>query len=73
VRWFETAAPGHIWHIANGWEADGALHVYAPVFRDYPPFMPIHTPAEPHTQFVHWRLDLASGRATLGCLMKRAG
>ena len=61
VRWFETALPGHIWHIANGWEADGALHVYAPVFRDYPPFMPIHTPAEPHSQFVHWRLDLGSG------------
>ncbi|MCZ8368447.1 MAG: carotenoid oxygenase family protein [Porphyrobacter sp.] len=61
VRWFETGLPGHIWHIANGWEADGAIHVYAPVFRDYPPFMPIHTPAEPHTQFVHWRLDLASG------------
>lgn len=61
VRWFETGLPGHIWHIANGWEADGALHIYAPVFRDYPPFMPIHTPAEPHTQFVHWRLDLASG------------
>lgn len=61
VRWFETARAGHIWHIANGWEADGALHVYAPVFRDYPAIMPIHTPAEPHSQFVHWRLDLASG------------
>ncbi len=64
VRWFETSAPGHIWHIANGWEADGACHIYAPVFRDYPPFMPIHTPAEPHSQFVHWRLDLASGAVT---------
>ncbi len=61
VRWFETGRPGHIWHIANGWEADGAVHVYAPVFRDYPPFMPIHTPAEPHSQFVHWKLDLADG------------
>jgi carotenoid cleavage dioxygenase len=61
IRWFETAAPGHIWHIANGWEAGGAVHVYAPVFRDYPPTIPIHTPAEPHAQFVHWRLDLATG------------
>jgi carotenoid cleavage dioxygenase len=61
VRWFETAAGGHIWHIANGWEKDGAVHIFAPVFRDYPAFIPIHTPAEPHSQFVHWRLDLASG------------
>lgn len=61
VRWFETAAAGHIWHIANGWEKDGAVHVYAPVFRSYPPFMPIHSPDEPHSQFVHWRLDLADG------------
>lgn len=61
VRWFETGHPGHIWHLANGWEADGAIHVYAPVFRDYPATIPIHTPAEPHAQFVHWRLDPASG------------
>lgn len=64
VRWFETAHPGHIWHIANGWQADGAMHVYAPVFRDYPATIPIHSPAEPHSQFVHWRLDLASGEVT---------
>lgn len=69
VRWFETAAPGHIWHIANGWEADGALHVYAPVFRDYPATIPIHTPAEPHAQFVHWRLDLATGAVTARVLL----
>lgn len=62
VRWFETAHPGHIWHIANGWETEGALHIYAPVFRDYPATIPIHSPAEPHSQFVHWQLDLASGR-----------
>lgn len=64
VRWFETEAPGHIWHIANGWEQDGAVHVYAPVFREYPPFMPIHSPDEPPSQFVHWRLDLASGQVS---------
>lgn len=64
VRWFETGSPGHIWHIANGWEADGAVHVYAPVFREYPATIPIHTPAEPHAQFVHWRLDLSSGAVT---------
>lgn len=61
VRWFETSAPGHIWHIANGWQADGAIHIYAPVFADYPATMPIHSPQEPHSRFVHWRLDLASG------------
>lgn len=64
VRWFETALPGHIWHIANGWEADGAVHVYAPVFSEYPATIPIHTLAEPHSRFVHWRLDLASGNVT---------
>lgn len=64
VRWFETAAPGHIWHIANGWEQDGAVHVYAPVFADYPATIPIHSPDEPHSRFMHWRLDLASGEVT---------
>jgi carotenoid cleavage dioxygenase len=64
VRWFETAAPGHIWHIANGWQQHGAIHLYAPVFRDYPSSIPIHTPAEPHTEFVYWRLDLASGKVS---------
>lgn len=64
VRWFETNHAGHIWHLANGWEADGAIHLYAPVFRDYPASIPIHTPAEPHAQFVHWRLDPASGAVT---------
>ena len=64
VRWFETPSPGHIWHIANGWEADGALHVYAPVFTHYPATIPIHSPDEPHSRFMHWRLDLASGQVT---------
>ncbi|MFN3991084.1 MAG: carotenoid oxygenase family protein [Erythrobacter sp.] len=64
VRWFETPAPGHIWHIANGWEADGAVHIYAPVFADYPATIPIHSPQEPHARFVHWRLDLASGEVS---------
>lgn len=61
VRWFETPAPGHIWHIANGWEEDGAVLIHAPVFRDYPATIPIHTPAEPHAVFARWRLDLATG------------
>ncbi len=69
VRWFETAAPGHIWHIANGWEADGAVHIYAPVFADYPATIPIHSPKEPHARFMHWRLDLASGKVTERVLM----
>ena len=64
VRWFETGAPGHIWHIANGWQQNGAIDVYAPVFRTYPSTVPIHTPAEPHAEFVHWRLDLSSGTVT---------
>ena len=63
-RWFETDLPGHIWHIANGWQDGDAIHLYAPVFRDYPATIPIHTPDEPHTQFVHWRLDLATGAVT---------
>lgn len=63
-RWFETDRPGHIWHIANGWAADGAIHLYAPVFRDYPTTIPIHTSAEPPSQFVHWRLDLTTGAVT---------
>lgn len=61
VRWFETDAPGHIWHIANGWQRDGAIHIYAPVFGDYPATIPIHSPDEPHSRFVHWRLDLSTG------------
>lgn len=61
VRWFDTGAPGHIWHIANGWEDEGIVHIYAPVFAEYPATIPIHSPQEPHSQFVHWQLDLASG------------
>lgn len=69
VRWFQTSAPGHIWHIANGWEQDGAVHVYAPVFGDYPASIPIHSPVEPHSRFMHWRLDLSSGAVTQRVLL----
>lgn len=61
VRWFETSAPGHIWHLANGWEVDGKILIHAPVFADYPETVPIHTPAEPHARLFRWELDLESG------------
>jgi carotenoid cleavage dioxygenase len=69
VRWFETARAGHIWHTVNGWEearADGGtdLVLVAPVFREYPPEVPIHTPLEPHATMTRFRLDLASGAVT---------
>jgi carotenoid cleavage dioxygenase len=69
VRWFETARAGHIWHTVNGWEeerADGGteLVLVAPVFREYPASVPIHTPLEPHATMMRFRLDLASGTVT---------
>ena len=61
VRWFTTSGPGHIWHIANGWEDGERIVIHAPVFADYPATVPIHTPAEPHARFTRWALDLATG------------
>ena len=66
VRWFETKSPGFIWHMINGWEvqdARGAQQVvlYAPVFKEYPDTMPIHSPLEPHSTVQKWVLDLRSG------------
>lgn len=62
VQWFQTAAPGHIWHIVNGWEENGCIHIIAPVFREYPSSIPIHTPVEPHADLLHYVLDLSEGR-----------
>jgi carotenoid cleavage dioxygenase len=67
IRWFETAQAGMVWHMVNAWEEvgpDGSPRIvlYAPVFRDYPPHVPIHTPDEPPAQLTRWVLDLASGQ-----------
>lgn len=64
VRWFETSSPGHIWHLANGWEVGEKILIHAPVFADYPATVPIHTPAEPHAQLTRWELDLITGTIT---------
>jgi len=61
VRWFETSAPGHIWHLANAWEVGEKILIHAPVFADYPATVPIHTPAEPHALLTRWELDLVTG------------
>ena len=62
VRWFETGAPGMVWHIVNGWEEEGRVVLYAPVFSEYPSDIPIHTPEEPPARLTRWVLDLESGR-----------
>ena len=67
VRWFETAAPGMVWHIVNGWEEAGPeggvrIVLFAPVFPEYPSNLPIHTPEEPPAHLTRWVLDLGSGR-----------
>ena len=65
LRWFETAQAGHIWHIVNGWEeGEQAIVIVAPVFRDYPADVPIHTPHEPPAELTRWRLDLVTGTVT---------
>ncbi len=73
VRWFETAEPGFIWHVANAWETsrDGVdrIVMYAPMFESYPADIPIHTPAEPHAKFRRWVLDLGSGAVTTEVLI----
>jgi carotenoid cleavage dioxygenase-like enzyme len=69
VRWFETDQPGHIWHVINAWEetrADGGTDIvlFAPVFRDYPATVPIHSSKEPHAYLQKYRLNLDSGEVT---------
>lgn len=66
VRWFETDEPGFIWHMVNGWEQVGddghkQIVVFAPMFKDYPTGVPIHSPDETHGKFHKWVLDLDSG------------
>jgi carotenoid 9,10(9',10')-cleavage dioxygenase 1 len=69
VTWFTTELPGHIWHTINAWEEtreDGGTDIvlHAPVFRDYPADVPIHSSKEPHTQFYVYRLNLDTGQVT---------
>lgn len=69
IQWFDTELPGHIWHTINAWEetrADGGTDIvlYAPVYRDYPPNVPIHTPLEPHAHLTVYRLNLDTGEVT---------
>ncbi|ARN76473.1 hypothetical protein BST96_17340 [Oceanicoccus sagamiensis] len=69
IQWFTTDLPGHIWHTINAWEEtrdDGGTDIvlYAPVFREYPSNVPIHTPLEPHAQMHIYRLNLDSGEVT---------
>lgn len=69
IRWFETANPGMVWHVINGWEEAGPdgnprVVLYAPVFGEYPPHVPIHTPEEPHAKLTKWVLDLSSGKVS---------
>jgi len=70
VRWFETAQPGFVWHLVNGWETVSAegqpqIVLYAPMFDDYPADIPIHSPSEPHAKLHKWVLDLATGRVVV--------
>jgi len=67
VRWFETAAPGMVWHVVNGWEEAGPdghprIALFAPMFSDYPSNVPIHTPEEPPARLTRWVLDLETGK-----------
>ncbi len=65
VQWFETANPGMIWHVVNAWEETAGgdrIVLYAPVFSEYPPDVPIHTPKEPPARLTRWVLDLRSGK-----------
>ena len=64
VRWFETPASGHFWHLANAWEVGERILIHAPAFADYPATVPIHTPAEPHALQTRWELDLVTGTIT---------
>lgn len=69
VRWFETGAAGMVWHIVNGWEERGPdgrprIVLFAPVFREYPSDVPIHTPEEPPARLTRWVLDLESGKVS---------
>jgi carotenoid cleavage dioxygenase len=66
VQWFPTQRAGTIWHVINAWEEKGPdgsrrIILYSPVFDDYPPDVPIHTPAEPHAKVKTWTLNLDSG------------
>ncbi|KAF2187918.1 carotenoid cleavage dioxygenase [Zopfia rhizophila CBS 207.26] len=67
VQWFTTQNPSSIWHVINGWEKTGPngsrqIILFSPCFEDYPPDVPIHTPAEPHAKVKTWTLDLDSGK-----------
>jgi len=69
IVWVEADAPGHIWHTVNAWEetrTDGGsdLVLIAPVFPDYPPDVPIHTPREPHATLTRFRIDAETGALT---------
>ncbi|MFV8783157.1 carotenoid oxygenase family protein [Microbulbifer sp. SA54] len=69
IRWFTTDLPGHIWHVINGWEetrADGGTDIvlFAPVFREYPATVPIHSSDEPHAYLHKFRFNLETGEVT---------
>ena len=69
VQWFTTELPGHIWHVLNAWEEqreDGGTDIvlHAPVFRDYPSDVPIHSTREPHAHLWMYRLNVDTGEVT---------
>lgn len=69
IHWFDTGQAGHIWHTINAWEEmneDGTVDIiaYAPVYREYPSDIPIHTKSEPHATLMKFRLNMANGSVT---------
>ena len=47
VRWFDTGAPGFVWHVLAGWEDGNSVVLWLPIFDSYPESIPIHLPCEP--------------------------
>ncbi len=66
VRWFDTGAPGFVWHVLAGWEEEGSSSVvlWLPIFDSYPETIPIHLPCEPPSHLTRVVLDLDSGLIT---------
>ena len=61
VRWFDTGAPGFVWHVLAGWEHGSSVVLWLPIFESYPESIPIHLPCEPPSHLTRVVLDLDSG------------
>jgi carotenoid cleavage dioxygenase-like enzyme len=61
VRWFDTGAPGFVWHVLAGWDDGNSVVLWLPVFDSYPESIPIHLPCEPPSHLTRVVLDLDTG------------